>query len=562
LIASTAKPNRAPVCFWLLAFVLVAYVAACTGQRDNKWGADAWEHHRAVLALTRHLWKPGNPTYASDVPSVRYSPYALTWALVARATGISAYSALSAAAVVNTILLVLGVWLLLGAFGERAGAAAVLIVMVSLYGGAPGYANSYALADLPWHQVNPSAFSFALTLAAWSIFRRIGFHPAGARRGLGWMAVTILAAVAMLDHPMTGTFAVIGLFVIAMIAPAAVRWRMIAMASAATVCVALLCLAWPWYSFLAALTWRQDRAYWFNRAVLRLTLTQWTAPAMLCGLFAIPLRDRPLVRTCLAGAVIAVAAGLYAVVARSPVPARFPLPGLIYLHLAIGVFVHETGILRPSTWPARLRAVTGAASEAAQPLLQIVVAAMLVYCLVPQLISIAAEPHLGRVYVAKILGRKDRQQRLRQELAELLRRVGENDVVLSDPQTSWLIPSVRGRIVAAIHYELFIPDQPQRMSDVENFFSADSTPSRRIELVKRYHVNWIVLDRRMIDPHVFDALLRPRAVIAQVGDFVLMDVKRWLTSDPQDFNRDEKVDATDQLITRYSVGNTLLDINV
>src|SRR5512142_1283709 len=135
-----------------LGTLLVIYVALCTRWRDSLWGADAWEHHRAIVALVEDLWHPGNPTYATRDPSIRYSPYTVVQAVICRMTGLSPYDVLSGAAVVNTLLLVVGIWVLLQEFGEEPSAAAALIVMVGLYGGAPGYANSYALADLPWHQ--------------------------------------------------------------------------------------------------------------------------------------------------------------------------------------------------------------------------------------------------------------------------------------------------------------------------------------------------------------------------------------------------------------------------
>ncbi len=150
--------------YWVLGAVLLIYVAVCTPQRDNVLGADAWEHHRTVLTLTRHLWHPGNPTFHSAIPSVRYSPYTIFLALVCRVTHITPYTALSIAAVVNTALMLVGLWMLLEAFGEAAAATSVLLVMVILWEGPPGWANSYALADLPWLQVNPSAIAFAFVV--------------------------------------------------------------------------------------------------------------------------------------------------------------------------------------------------------------------------------------------------------------------------------------------------------------------------------------------------------------------------------------------------------------
>jgi hypothetical protein len=63
--------NAIPWTFWLLGAALVVYVALCTPYRENVTSADAWEHHRAIKALTENLWQPGNPTYATDETSIR-----------------------------------------------------------------------------------------------------------------------------------------------------------------------------------------------------------------------------------------------------------------------------------------------------------------------------------------------------------------------------------------------------------------------------------------------------------------------------------------------------------
>ena len=97
---------RDNLAFIAVGALLVAYVAICTHWRDGKLGADAWEHHRAIVALVEDLWHPGNPTYATDDTSIRFTPYSVTLALICRATGWSPYDVLSGAAVFNTLLLV------------------------------------------------------------------------------------------------------------------------------------------------------------------------------------------------------------------------------------------------------------------------------------------------------------------------------------------------------------------------------------------------------------------------------------------------------------------------
>jgi hypothetical protein len=47
-------------------------------------------------------------------------------------------------------------------------------------------------------------------------------------------------------------------------------------------------------------------------------------------------------------------------------------------------------------------------------------------------------------------------------------------VVLSDINTSWIVPSIRGKVVGALHPQAFVPDQKQRFDDVNTFFDADN----------------------------------------------------------------------------------------
>ena len=515
--------NRTPLAFWLLGAALVLYVALCTGQRENIILSDSWEHHRALVALTRHLWRPGNPTYASDLPSVRYSPYFVFWAVVCRTIHIDPYLALSIAAVVNTALLVIGVWMLLRSFGEAASAAAVLFVMIALYGSAPGWANSYALSDLSWQEVNPSAFSFALVLISWSIFRRIG----DGRARWGRMIIVIsLMTVAMLDHGMTAALGIIALFLLAALMKGQ-RLKMLVAVAAIAVCVAAICSLWPWYSFWSTVRWQGDPDYWFDRYFLHQELTCWIVPAIVCATLALPLIDRPLIRFSIAGGLLSVGGGLVSLVNHSPTLARFPLPGLVFFHIMVGLFAHEVGLFSPSTWPARLRSIFSPLPQGAFSVVQFLLAIVLLGCLVPQLRDIAKQPYLARPYLVKIFHGKDRQLYLRENLIKLLSPVGEDDVVLSDLQTSWLVPGINGKIVAALHYELFVPQQRQRQRDLETFFATDSEAERR-KILQRYNVRWIILNHQILDERTYVALLRPAARVAQVDDLVLMDARKWV----------------------------------
>jgi hypothetical protein len=500
------------------------YVALCTGRRDNVAGADAWEHHRAIVALVQDFWHPGNPTYATDEPSIRYCPYIVSLALICRQTGLDPYDALSAAAAVNTVLLMLGVRWFLAGLGHARAAGVALLVMISIYGRAPGYANSYALADLPWHQVNPSAFAFGLVILGWCIFQRFV-----ARRAGNWaiVAVIVLQAVAMLDHAMTGVCGAVGLGAIALCAPRERRWRLLLSLAMMGIGAGALCLLWPWYSFRAAITLPQDPS-WFNPGILQYMLLIWCPPAIILSLASLTCADRPVIRLLLMAAAGCYALALAAMVVRSPTLARLPLPGLIFLHLAIGIYVYEAGLLLPRSWPARVRELVGLPTRATHVrIVETSVFACIVFFLAPQVVDVLRKPHLARGYIARLVGRDPKLTRIRDRLADILEPVGTRDTVLCDPLTAWAVPSIRGRIVAAMHYEYFTPNQGERARDVARFLS-DVPDAERIAILDKYSVRWILLNPATTDARMMASLIEQSAVVAQEPDgLVLMDAGAW-----------------------------------
>jgi alpha-1,6-mannosyltransferase len=340
-------------------------------------------------------------------------------------------------------------------------------------------------------------------------------------------AVTLLAATTLLDHAMTGLFTLIGLVLIALAAPRGQHRRAFLCVALIAAGVAALCPLWPWYRFIAALGSRSNNEYWFNKYILFMMLTRWAWPAYLCGITAL-LVPRPLVPTFLLGAMLCLALALVSLVVRSPVLARLPMPAMLFLHLPIALFCHDSGLLHPLTWPARLRAlVAGDDWDRYPSVAETMVAIVLASCAIPQLMEVASAPALARPYLAPLLSKPTKLVRLRAPMDRLLARIGERDVVLSDLVTSWRIPSSRGRIVAAQHYEFFVPDQARREAELDRFFSPGASARDRLALIRKYHVRWIVLNSDALPRPVQDELMVPEAVVARSGGLALLDADVW-----------------------------------
>jgi hypothetical protein len=518
--------------YWGIACLLIGYVALCAPLRDNLWVTDTLEHQRALRVFAEQWPDPQNPTYAESYASVRYSPYTLLLA-VAVWGGIEPFEALSYAAVVNTILVLGALWGLLSVARQQAAGPAILLTMIGLWGAAPGYANSYALTDLPWHQANPSAFSFALAIFAFAIsLSRVLCRV----RPWHLPVMMFVMAVSMLSHAMTGVFGFLGLLAVTIVvkplgADSFAKGRMryfleVCGVGLGTLC---LCLAWPYYSFIDAALTSSNREHWWVVACLPLSLGTWSPPAIAVAACAIGLRAEPLIKLSLFGALICFGLAVTTIVTHSPVLARQPLPGMLFLHIAGGMFLYRAGVFRLNTWPGRLRSVWAGGASASSKLLEVLGFTALLYCLVPQCWHALCSDHLLRAPIASIIGKEDRQLNLREAFESVLAPVSGQEVVLSNLVTNCNIPAYAGRVVACNYMELFVPGQEQRIQDQFEFFNGDEAVRRAF--LERYDVRWILLNRAQMTEEVIRDLLVESAVVANVRDcFLLMDAKAWLAA--------------------------------
>ncbi len=527
---TTGHSRLALAVYVLMSIGLLCYVGLLTGNRAEKLDADAWEHHRAVLAMSQDMWEPGNPTYASDAPTIRYSPYTIGLAWISRTFSVDAYDALSMAAVFNTLLLVIALWWWLRGYKLEAAAPLVLLSLIFLYGYPPGYANSFALSDLPWHQVNPSAMAMSLMIFAWGWLVRV--------HGVGLIPFTIVAAVliylSVLSHGMSGVMGAFGLFITAIGSDSDRIKRAVAAIIAGLIAFGLA-LTWPWYDFLFAVTHSPDKWYWFNPAIFKMMLLIWCLPAMLAVLATLPYRGQPFFRTALLATLGLLCIAGAGSVAGSPTLARIPLAGLIFPQAAVGVFLYKIGVISPATWWHRIKQLfsrdRGVMNTA---LVECVVAGLVVAFAIPNLWLTLSEPHLARKWIASALGKEDKQPHNWQRYDAILTpNIGPDDVVLAEPLVGWPVPSFDGRIVSALHLEFDFDDlkQFERMQDTERFFSPATNKANRIAIIKAYDVKWILLDRQVTPGLVLEQIMTDNAVVQADDQLVLIDAHAWADSD-------------------------------
>ena len=60
------------------------------------------------------------------------------------------------------------------------------------------------------------------------------------------------------------------------------------------------------------------------------------------------------------------------------------------------------------------------------------------------------------------------------------------------------------------------------------FFAPETSDRERIDLIRRYDVEWIVLNPKHVPPQVIASLREERAVVRREQDLVLMNAAKWI----------------------------------
>ena len=69
-----------------------------------------------------------------------------------------------------------------------------------------------------------------------------------------------------------------------------------------------------------------------------------------------------------------------------------------------------------------------------------------------------------------------------------------DDIVLSDAESNWIIPSFNGKVIASKHPLYWFNDIYQRRADVKSFFLETSTDSTRKSIIEKYKPDYILID--------------------------------------------------------------------
>ncbi len=478
----------------LLAVALGALALCAAYLWRGYFSSDFWEHAAVVRELSVRPFSPKHPLLSVDAPHAYVSPYLLAVGLGANATGASPTSALAVAGLVNMVLLVLALrrFLVHLPRGEAAAPYALLFIVFLWGKDAWMWSGFLHIGMLGYTAPYPSTFAAAAMFLCLSLL----LDALDRGRALRFVGVVLLVALCVIAHPPTALVLFAGL---AALFVARVRNRFFTngvLLVGALVAGVAAAVAWPYFPVLGLLVAQPPEFHsWSGVFYQGVPARVWPAivalPVLLWRLRAN--RRDPLVL---------LVASLTALYALGGITGKYGL-GRVIAYIVVFIQIALAAAL--AAWESRLPARR---------------AWLVPACSVTMMLALFAynRPPLPRIL------RYDRP--VWPDVGRILAPVHPGDVVLADSRTSYVVPALSGgRVVAWRHPVYWVPDHAERRQAQDRFFAAATNDERR-EVITRYHVRWILLNRGEVrlSPEEENRLLALGCLVAERESLVLLEL--------------------------------------
>lgn len=453
-------------------------------------GADYWEHAAVLRALLDNPWHPAHPLIATDAASPRFGPHFLLVALLARLLHYDAVDAMALSAVLNTVVLLAGLWWFLRSYFRDARAALYgLILFFGTWGAAPHFSNVFKLKVFFSVAGYPSTAALAMTLVGLALLVRI--LRSGRRQPLGLALSALIWAYVYVTHPLTATMSLPAAVLLALTEPGVARRERFWVAG--SVCAGFLSsAAWPYYPALGMVfggTVHRVRGLepesfapqheFYELRHLSDILGYCFASFVVLPYLWVRRRDVFAVL----GALLMLAVFTASALLPIPLGHRYVLLSVFFLQLALVRLLLELTPYSgaPGTWASRawlrIPAWFG-------------VFALLVYMSVTN-VAVARE-HFEHT-AAGSHGKESVTLRIARRVGEL---AGPHAIVLSTALASWSLPTFGPKIVPPYHKNPLIVDAEERRRAALRFFGFGVSRAERDAILTEYRVTHVLVPAR------------------------------------------------------------------
>ncbi|MBF0571569.1 MAG: hypothetical protein HQL12_06815 [Candidatus Omnitrophica bacterium] len=463
-IATAAKSNQ----HLILSIVLLMFMVFHAF--NGAWVGDFWMHSDVVHELATHPFSPKHPELLMDAPHSFYSPYSLGIALIAKIFNINSIMALSIGGIFNFLLFLIGLNMFVPLLlGNNKGAFYTLFFTLFLWGpGVWNYSGFFHFGVIGYVLPYPSTFAMGLILLSLSmviLFLRD-------KSKMVFFGLLGFSVIILLSHPLSAILLYTGILALVTgykdpLRPSS-RTDSVFILSVIPLSF-LIALAWPYYPLLKLIL--GDGALLdLNNSCMFQGVLKIIFPALI-GLPILVLRARS--------------------DWKDPLFLMFSGLVLVYVYgWLTGHFIYGR-VISFMILILHMSIADWACKNENFKILTVRGKCFLATILVFALLGVLNNCNMRCInYMPGIKNNYSQYQ-------FLTKYTKQYDVVLSDPETSLFIPSFGGKVIANSGPMPFIEHYERRQNDLKSFFNIGASLKFRENIIKRYGVNFILINQRM-----------------------------------------------------------------
>ncbi len=441
---------------------------------------DFWEHAALVELVMSSQSLSAHPLFHLQAAHAFLSPYPFYVAGLAQLFRASNIEALLLAGIFNFVLFVFGLYFFCRSIyksGAWLSSSYAILFILFLWGSNPwGYSGFLHFDVIVSVLAYPSTFALGVTLLSLSIQTcSSNKYPL-----LVYFVTYIAFAVVILCHPLTAIFFSCGLIGhLYQVSKTTLRRTILLTASGILISTSLA-IQWPYFSLIDLITGAGNIYHPENRSMYVDVLSRiWPTLAAL-PLAAWALKDRKAQYVTLT---ILMLCGVYI---YGGLTEKYSFGRVISIIVILLQILIAVGV-------ARLELTATRNIPALKIILPVALFTTIIYFSFPWLKSTTTR---ALTVVNSIrLDRPVSNQTSYKDLLFLKDYVNNDSTVLSDLGTSWIVPSIRGKVIGALHPQAFVADQRQRFDDVNLFFDKSATTTQRLWIAEKSQAQYLLLNK-------------------------------------------------------------------
>jgi len=456
--------------------------------------ADYWEHSAVLRVLLDDPWHPANPHLVSPASSPRFGPQFILIALLGRALKLDALGSMAASAILNTLLIVLGIYAFFRPFfrSQIAPVYAFLVFFCSWWQPL-SYSNVYQLSMFVRVASYPSSAAIGLTLLGFALVLHVLRSTSESLVGLGLVA--LWAACVLIVHQLTAMLSISGAGLLVFTEPEG-SWRRRTELWLAIASGCVLARFWPYFSPWEVMAGgKSDAANWLRQGVQEAVqgkfveqphrMYEWTQLSNTLGLCLLGVIALPyffLRRRRLFVGLGALSMLLPFVVNRFvdlPLGHRFLFLAIFYLQIAVVWLLLNLTPGSSEAWPML-----------GSPFRKLLARGLVVFTLAPFAVHNFASAASESVKGSRALPRESYYVRYARDAGRI---AGKKAVILADSLISWPIPTFGPKVISLRHTNPLVPDERERAYSVLRFLTRPLSPDERRRIIDRYGVTHVLL---------------------------------------------------------------------